>query len=121
MRDRVVLGEQEGLAHGDGVRQFQRRDVQVAILLNVVFIHDAGCRIARENCANLATLQVEVVLGGVAPIQREFQTVHIDGQWSHEKGRSRAVIVGRAAATAGAAECGRALAGLEINRMGGAS
>jgi len=47
-----------------------------------------GGRIAGKDGADLATFQVQVVFGDVAPVQSEFQTVHVDGQWSHGKNGS---------------------------------
>ncbi len=88
MGDRVVLGEEEGLTHRHGLRELQRFDVQIAILLYVVFLHDAGGWLAGKNGADGTAFQVQVVLGAVASIQSVLQTVHVDGQWSHGKNGS---------------------------------
>ncbi|KOR08188.1 hypothetical protein ABW53_15885 [Stutzerimonas stutzeri] len=88
MGDGIVLGEQEGLAHGDRLGDVQWFDVQVAIVPDVVLVHGSGGRIAGKDGADLATFQVQVVFGDVAPVQSEFQTVHVDGQWSHGKNGS---------------------------------
>ncbi len=79
----VVLGEQEGFAHGDRLRQAERFDMQETVELDVVFLIGAWKRFPRKYGADIAAFQIQVVLAGIARIQGIFETVQINGQRSH--------------------------------------